>query len=202
MERTFFAQKMRVEARYLRAFCARAHVGEEARPGNAEGEDSVANHEGHRVDPSTAQEEPDASKEDDDLQHREQPPRRSAAFSGRFVIGVRIGLLIFCRGNERANVRPHRQQVRDRDHDAQKDRRSASKPEDRERADGEDRAEDRGDFGRARDGIARIRRLALRWLIENRDGSSDYWPVLRFDVVSVLRLRHRPPIVDHLRDAF
>jgi putative endonuclease len=49
---------------------------------------------------------------------------------------------------------------------------------------------------------ARIRRLALRWLIDNREGSSDYWPVLRFDVVSVLRLRDRPPVVDHLRDAF
>ena len=49
---------------------------------------------------------------------------------------------------------------------------------------------------------ARIRRLALRWLIENRDGSPDYWPELRFDVVSVLRRRDRPPVVDHLRDAF
>jgi putative endonuclease len=49
---------------------------------------------------------------------------------------------------------------------------------------------------------ARIRRLALRWLMENREGSSDYWPVLRFDVVSVLRLRDRPPVLDHLRDAF
>lgn len=49
---------------------------------------------------------------------------------------------------------------------------------------------------------ARIRRLALRWLMDNRDGSPDYWPVLRFDVVSVLRLRDRPPVVDHLRDAF
>jgi putative endonuclease len=49
---------------------------------------------------------------------------------------------------------------------------------------------------------ARIRRLALRWLVENRDGSSEYWPVLRFDVVSVLRRRDQPPVIDHLRDAF
>ncbi len=55
---------------------------------------------------------------------------------------------------------------------------------------------------------ARIRRLALQWLIDNRDGKSGdagesaYWPELRFDVVSVLRLRDQPPVIEHLRAAF
>jgi putative endonuclease len=49
---------------------------------------------------------------------------------------------------------------------------------------------------------ARIRRLALRWLMENRDSSAEFWPVLRFDVVSVLRRRDGPPLVDHYIDAF
>jgi putative endonuclease len=48
---------------------------------------------------------------------------------------------------------------------------------------------------------ARIRRLALRWLVANRE-ESEYWPQLRFDVVSVLRRRSGPPEVDHLIDAF
>lgn len=48
---------------------------------------------------------------------------------------------------------------------------------------------------------ARIRRLALRWMIENRD-ESQYWPRLRFDVVSVLRRAGSPPQVDHLIEAF
>jgi putative endonuclease len=48
---------------------------------------------------------------------------------------------------------------------------------------------------------ARIRRLALQWLIENRDGPK-YWPQLRFDVVSVLLQRDHPPLVDHLAGAF
>jgi putative endonuclease len=53
---------------------------------------------------------------------------------------------------------------------------------------------------------ARIRRLALDWLNDLRhdDGErpSAYWPILRFDVVSVLRQRGLPPVVDHLVDAF
>jgi putative endonuclease len=48
----------------------------------------------------------------------------------------------------------------------------------------------------------RIRRLAVRWLVENRDASGEYWPELRFDVVSVLRRRGEPPVVEHLIGAF
>ncbi len=49
---------------------------------------------------------------------------------------------------------------------------------------------------------ARIRRLAIRWLVDNRDISTHYCPALRFDVVSVLRRRDELPLVDHLVDAF
>jgi putative endonuclease len=50
---------------------------------------------------------------------------------------------------------------------------------------------------------ARIRRLASRWLIENRDGGEPvYWPQLRFDVVSVLRRHDGPPQVEHYPAAF
>jgi putative endonuclease len=50
---------------------------------------------------------------------------------------------------------------------------------------------------------ARIRRLAMSWLIENRDADGPaYWPELRFDVVSVLRHRGRAPEVEHLVSAF
>jgi putative endonuclease len=49
---------------------------------------------------------------------------------------------------------------------------------------------------------ARIRRLGMQWLVENRDSSAQYWPELRFDVVSVLRRRDQPPLVEHLADAF
>ena len=49
---------------------------------------------------------------------------------------------------------------------------------------------------------SRIRRLARHWLSENRDGSSEYWPELRFDVISVLRRRDQPPLVEHLPGAF
>ena len=49
---------------------------------------------------------------------------------------------------------------------------------------------------------ARIRRLALQWLAANRDGSSSFWPELRFDVVSVLRQREHPPLVEHYPAAF
>jgi len=44
----------------------------------------------------------------------------------------------------------------------------------------------------------RIRRLAAAWLNEADRG----WPDLRFDVVSVLRLRGGQPTVEHLRGAF
>jgi putative endonuclease len=48
----------------------------------------------------------------------------------------------------------------------------------------------------------RIRRLAQLWLQDNRDSSSEYWPELRFDVVSVLRRRGQLPQIDHFAGAF
>ena len=47
---------------------------------------------------------------------------------------------------------------------------------------------------------ARVRRLAARWLAENRGGPS--WPQLRFDVVAVTRLAPGGPVISHLRGAF
>ena len=49
---------------------------------------------------------------------------------------------------------------------------------------------------------ARIRRVATQWLVDNRSASSQYWPELRFDVVSVLRRHGSPPLVEHLPAAF
>jgi putative endonuclease len=50
---------------------------------------------------------------------------------------------------------------------------------------------------------ARIRRLALQWLIDNRPSARPgQWSQLRFDVVSVLRRRDAPPVVEHLVGAF
>ena len=49
-----------------------------------------------------------------------------------------------------------------------------------------------------RDKLARLRRLAARWLIEHHDVGRRYRDV-RFDVVSVLRLAPGGPSVDHLR---
>ncbi|MCU1656628.1 MAG: hypothetical protein JWO57_1284, partial [Pseudonocardiales bacterium] len=48
---------------------------------------------------------------------------------------------------------------------------------------------------------ARLRRLALRWLDHNRVEEA-YWPELRFDVVSVVRLARGGPSVRHLKAAF
>jgi putative endonuclease len=46
----------------------------------------------------------------------------------------------------------------------------------------------------------RLRRLALRWLAEQKAyGDPRYWPELRFDVVSVLRQRQGAASVRHLR---
>lgn len=48
---------------------------------------------------------------------------------------------------------------------------------------------------------ARIRRLALRWIEDNR--SSDWsWDSVRFDVVAVVRRARGGPDVEHLRGAF
>jgi putative endonuclease len=46
---------------------------------------------------------------------------------------------------------------------------------------------------------ARIRRLAVRWLIEHPE---PYWPQLRFDVVAVVRRGPDGPSVRHVRGAF
>jgi putative endonuclease len=47
----------------------------------------------------------------------------------------------------------------------------------------------------------RLRTLALRWLAAHRVADS-YWPQLRFDVVSVLRLAPGGPSVRHLKAVF
>ncbi|HEY0871279.1 MAG TPA: YraN family protein [Acidothermaceae bacterium] len=54
---------------------------------------------------------------------------------------------------------------------------------------------------------ARLRRLALRWLAEQRAGVVEGTVVaryaeIRFDVISVLRPLSGPTVVDHLRGAF
>ncbi len=43
--------------------------------------------------------------------------------------------------------------------------------------------------------VSRLRRLAVRWLVEHDD---TYWPQLRFDVVAVVRLGPGGPSVRHL----
>ena len=49
----------------------------------------------------------------------------------------------------------------------------------------------------------RVRTLALAWLAARRaDGERDFWPDLRFDVVSVLRPSRGAAVVEHLRGAF
>jgi putative endonuclease len=46
---------------------------------------------------------------------------------------------------------------------------------------------------------ARLRRLAVRWLVEHPD---PHWPQVRFDVVAVVRRGPDGPTVRHLRGAF
>ena len=67
------------------------------------------------------------------------------------------------------------------------------------------------DFGTPLDAItptkaARLRRLAVHWLADQRAGATDDHVVryaeVRFDVVSVLRPRVGPTTVTHLRAAF
>lgn len=54
--------------------------------------------------------------------------------------------------------------------------------------------------------IARIHRLAVRWLAEQREsgpaGELDGWSALRFDLVAIVRLCEDGPRVRHLRGAF
>jgi putative endonuclease len=45
---------------------------------------------------------------------------------------------------------------------------------------------------------ARLRRLALRWLEEQRRESA-FWPLLRFDVIAVVRLSPGGPQITHLQ---
>jgi putative endonuclease len=55
--------------------------------------------------------------------------------------------------------------------------------------------------GRAKS--ARIRQLALRWILAQRDaGAPASWSALRFDVVAVVRQPGNGPDVVHLRGAF
>jgi putative endonuclease len=50
---------------------------------------------------------------------------------------------------------------------------------------------------------ARIRQLAVRWLLAQRDaGEPASWSALRFDVIAVVRTRGDGPDVVHLRGAF
>jgi putative endonuclease len=50
---------------------------------------------------------------------------------------------------------------------------------------------------------ARIRRLAVLWLEHSRtEGRGEFWPHLRFDVISVLRPRAGAAQVSHLQAAF
>jgi putative endonuclease len=46
---------------------------------------------------------------------------------------------------------------------------------------------------------ARLRRLAVRWLVEHPE---PYWPQVRFDVVAIVRRGPDGPSVQHLRGAF
>src|SRR6476646_303562 len=48
---------------------------------------------------------------------------------------------------------------------------------------------------------ARIRRLALRWIEDNRTADR-FWESIRFDVVAVVRRPSGTPDVEHLRGAF
>lgn len=50
---------------------------------------------------------------------------------------------------------------------------------------------------------ARIRQLALRWLMARREeGFADSWSTLRFDVVAVVRCAADGPELVHLKGAF
>lgn len=49
--------------------------------------------------------------------------------------------------------------------------------------------------------VARLRRLAVRWMAAHRD-TDRFWAAVRFDVVAVVRRPSGGPDVEHLRGAF
>ena len=49
--------------------------------------------------------------------------------------------------------------------------------------------------------VARLRRLAVRWMAEHRD-LGQFWATVRFDVVAIVRRPSGQPDVKHLRAAF
>lgn len=53
-----------------------------------------------------------------------------------------------------------------------------------------------------RDKIARIRRLTLMWLAQERRAEERFWTSVRFDVISVVRSPSTGVTVEHLRGAF
>jgi putative endonuclease len=50
--------------------------------------------------------------------------------------------------------------------------------------------------------MARLRRLAVRWVLDHRETWLRARPELRFDVVSVIRQPSGDPVVRHIRSAF
>lgn len=49
--------------------------------------------------------------------------------------------------------------------------------------------------------VARVRRLAVRWMSEHRE-LDQFWATVRFDVIAVVRQASGQPNVEHLRAAF
>jgi putative endonuclease len=49
--------------------------------------------------------------------------------------------------------------------------------------------------------VARVRRLAVRWMAEHRD-LDRFWRTVRFDVIAVVRRAAGAPDIEHLRAAF
>jgi putative endonuclease len=49
--------------------------------------------------------------------------------------------------------------------------------------------------------VARLRRLAVRWMAEHREVDR-FWTAVRFDVVAVVRRPSGAPDIEHLRAAF
>ena len=49
--------------------------------------------------------------------------------------------------------------------------------------------------------VARLRRLAVRWMAEHRE-LGQFWATVRFDVIAIVRRPSGQPDVKHLRAAF